>query len=243
MTRATRAVRRLLQEGHLWRRVAETGAAIAALVLVATSDALHGALLALFRTADRTIESHPVAGPVAFVVFAAASAMLAFVSSALLVPAALVAWGRFETFALLWVGWTLGGAVSYAMARFLGRPAVARITGGGSLSRWEERLSHDAPWRLVLLFQLAVPSEVPGYVLGMLRYSFARYLAVVALGELPYALGTVYVGQSFLERRTGTLAALGALGIAASVAAYRRLHRELPAPGSDLPRPVPPLVM
>jgi uncharacterized membrane protein YdjX (TVP38/TMEM64 family) len=217
-----------LQEGHLWRRVAETAAAIAALVLLATSDILHGALMALFQATDRAIESHPVAGPVAFVVFAAASAMLAFVSSALLVPAALVAWGRFETFLLLWAGWIAGGAVAYALARYLGRPAVARLAGGTPLARWERRLSHDAPWRLVVLFQLAVPSEVPGYVLGLLRYSFWRYIAVVALGELPNALGTVYMGESFLARKTGTLVALGLIAIAASVVAYRALHRQLP---------------
>jgi uncharacterized membrane protein YdjX (TVP38/TMEM64 family) len=235
MTSGARRARWHLQEGHLWRRVAETAVAITALVLLATSDAMHGALLALFHAADQAIETHPVAGPVAFVVFSAASAMLAFVSSALLVPAALVAWGRLETFALLWVGWTVGGAVSYALARYLGRPAVARLAGGTPLARWEKRLSQNAPWRLVVLFQLAVPSEVPGYVLGLLRYPFWRYIAVVVLGELPYALGTVYLGESFLARRPLTLIGLGLLAIAASVLAYRALHARLPAapPGGD----------
>jgi len=57
------------RHGHLWRRVAETALASAVLALVAASDALHGALAALFEAADRAIALHPVAGPAAFVLF------------------------------------------------------------------------------------------------------------------------------------------------------------------------------
>lgn len=217
------------RHGHLWSRVAATAFGIAMLVLLASSDAVHGALVGLFEAADRSIAGHPIAGPALFVLFAGSSAMLAFVSSSLLVPAAIVAWGRTTTLVLLWLGWTLGGVVSYALARFLGRPAVALLGAGGPLATWEERISKRAPLSVALLFQIAVPSEVPGYVLGFVRFPFWRYLAVVALGELPFAVGTVYVGESFLERRTPLLVLLGAVGIGASLLAFRALHRRLPA--------------
>lgn len=215
------------RHGHLWRRVAATAFAIVVLVLLASSDALHGALVGLFQAADRSIAEHPVAGVVTFVLFSGGSAMLAFFSSSLLVPAGIVAWGRGTTFVLLWFGWILGGVVSYALARFLGRPAVALLGAGGPLATWEQRISKRAPFPVALLFQLAVPSEIPGYVLGFVRYPFWRYLAVVALGELPFAVGTVFVGESFLERRTPLLVLLGVVGIGASLLAFRALHRRV----------------
>jgi hypothetical protein len=67
--------------------------------------------------------------------------------------------------------------------------------------RGDRARRRDMPVRLVMLFQFALPSEVPGYLLGVVRYSFLRYIAVVAVGELPYAVGTVVLGTSFVQRR------------------------------------------
>jgi uncharacterized membrane protein YdjX (TVP38/TMEM64 family) len=215
------------RHGHLLRRLATIGAATTLLVLLASSDALHAALLDLFEAADGLVEGHPVAGPAAFVLFAGASAMLAFLSSAALVPAALVAWGPVATMALLWLGWIVGGAASYSMARFLGRPALALLRSGRSLAVWEKRISQRTPFALVLLFQLAVPSEVPGLVLGLIRYPFRRYLLALMIGELPFAAGAVYLGESFLERQPLVLVALGMVGTLGSYAAFRALQRRL----------------
>jgi uncharacterized membrane protein YdjX (TVP38/TMEM64 family) len=218
---------RWARHGHLVHRVAAIALVTAVLAVVASSDALHGALVELFAAAHRLVEGHPVAGPVAFVLFSAASAMLAFLSSAALVPVAVVAWGPLATAGLLWLGWIVGGVVSYTLARRLGRPVTALLGAGEALANWSERISHRTPFGLVLLFQLAVPSEVPGYVLGFLAYPFRRYLAALALGELPFALGAVLLGESFLERRTVPLVAIGLLGAAASFAAFRALHLRL----------------
>jgi uncharacterized membrane protein YdjX (TVP38/TMEM64 family) len=80
---------------------------------------------------------------------------------------------------------------------------------------------------LVLLFQLAVPSEIPGYVLGLARYGLRKYLMVLALAELPYAVGTAYLGESLLKQRTVLLLGLGALAIFVSAWALHVLRRRL----------------
>lgn len=216
-----------MRQGHLWRRVAATALVTAALVMIVTSDALHAAALELVGVASEVIARHPVAGRALFVVFSAGAAILAFVSSAVLVPVAVAAWGPVETALLLWLGWALGGCAAYGLARWLGRPVLALLSSGTSLARWEARIPRDAPFGLVALFQLAMPSEVPGYVLGFARYHFGRYLLVLALGELPWAIGTVAIGMGFLERRVGLLVVIGAVGVAASLVAFRLLHRRL----------------
>jgi uncharacterized membrane protein YdjX (TVP38/TMEM64 family) len=70
---------------------------------------------------------------------------------------------------------------------------------------------------------------VPGYVLGLVRYSFPRYIAVVAAGELPYAIGTVILGESFIERRVLPFVVLGVGGALFSAWAYARFNRRLAA--------------
>jgi len=196
-----------------------------ALAFVASSAELHEWLIGFLPAAEAVIRERPVLGVSIFVLYAALSAMLAFVSSAVIVPVSVYVWGRGFSMLLLWVGWILGGAFAYAISRYFGRTVVNALRAGPALERYETRISQRAPFGLVLLFQLAVPSEVPGYLLGLVRYPFWKYLGALALAELPYAAVTVYVGDSFLERRTYTLIGVGAAVAAFSAWALYTLHR------------------
>ena len=110
---------------------------------------------------------------------------------------------------LLWLGWLLGGIVSFCIGRFLGRSVAAMFIGEEKLAGWEQQVSEHTRFIHVLLFQAAVPSEIPGYVLGILRYRFLLYLAALAITELPYAIAVVYLGESFLEGDATVFVMLG----------------------------------
>ncbi len=196
------------------------------LAVVVTSGPVHGQLLRALTAAADVIAAHPTSGAALFVVLSAAAAMIAFFSTAVLVPIAVVTWNEWATFGLLWLGWTLGGAVAYAVGRFLGRHVVATLSSGHALA-YADRVSQAAPFGLVLLFQLGLPSEIPGYVLGMVRYRFAKYLLALVLAELPYAAATVFLGVSFLEGRTLVLGAFGVVVLMFAAWAFRTLHRRL----------------
>ena len=198
------------------------------LYVAVSSDRIHSFLFGLVTVVSEIVSTHPVWGAVLFVLLSAASAMVAFFSTGVIVPVALVTWGAQVTFVLLWLGWVLGGIVAYSLSRFLGRRVVTALTSGEALA-YGDRISARAPFRLVLLFQLGLPSEIPGYVLGVLRYPFVTYLAALALAELPYAVATVYLGDSFLERRGVLLIGIGLAVVGLSVLAFRSLHRRLNA--------------
>jgi uncharacterized membrane protein YdjX (TVP38/TMEM64 family) len=150
----------------------------------------------------------------AFVLIAMLSAMLAFFSSAVFVPVAVYTWGVGVTLILLWAGWLLGGVVSFCIGRFLGRRVAAILIGEEKIAGWQSQLTQRSRFVHILLFQAVVPSEIPGYVLGILRYRFSLYLAALAITELPYVLGVIYLGESFL-RGEGTIIIV--LGIAVVV--------------------------
>ena len=190
------------QHGVVWRRAIILTLLCAALAAIAASESLHMALIEVLDESKAMIAQHPVRGAWLFAAVAALSAMVAFVSIAVLAPVAVHTWGAPLSVALIWAGWIAGGAVAYCIARFLGRPVVHWLIANAALARLERRVSRTAPFGFVLLFQLA-PSEIPGYLLGLVRYPFWKYLAAVALGELPYALATVYLGATFVEARSG----------------------------------------
>ncbi|MEQ1580939.1 MAG: VTT domain-containing protein [Steroidobacteraceae bacterium] len=222
------------EHGTVWRRAVALVVLCLALAAVASSEDLHAALLDVLKEIEQIIQGHPILGATVFVVFAAVSAMIAFVSVAVVVPVAIYAWGQGVTILLLWLGWILGGLCAYGIARYMGRSVVRWLTAEAGLKRLESAVNSQTPLSLVLLLQLALPSEIPGYLLGLVRYPLPRYLAALALAELPYALATVLLGASFLERRSGVLLAVGLVLVASSLFAFQRLRRRL-APGSSRP--------
>lgn len=198
---------------------------VAALIALALSDPVHRAVLQVFEAANAIIEQHPVAGAALFMVLSALAAMLAFFSSAVLVPAAVYAWGPVVCAILLWSGWMLGGLLSYALAYRFGEPVMRWLAPGKSIETYQAKVRKEVTFGFILLFQLALPSEIPGLVLGLARFPLGRYLLALAIAELPYAIGTTLLGESFVSRRFGLLLALG-VGFAIAALLLGRALRE-----------------
>ncbi len=205
---------------------------VAAAGLVVASAPLHGALTSLVAAGEAFMARAPVAGAAVFVGLTALSAMVAFFSTGLLAPVAIATWGPFTTFLLLWIGWLAGGAVSYAVGRYLGRGVAGVLVGAETLEHWERELRDRSHVTHLLLFQLAMPSEILGYVLGIVRYSFRTYIGVLSLTEIPYALAIVYLGESFLAGDAVRFVLTGVVAIAVSAGMYFWLRRTADVPAA-----------
>ncbi len=188
--------------------------------LLAASDAFHDRSQEIFAAVEAIISDYPRFGMIAFVLLAMASAMLAFFSSAILVPVGIFTWGFGVSLFLLWLGWFIGGVVAYVVGRHLGRVVVARIVGEERLASFELRVNRNTRFIHIVLFQTMLPSEIPGYVLGSIRYRFVPFAIALGLVELPFAVGTVYIGDSFLQQRGWLLIAVAAGGALLAAAAY-----------------------
>jgi len=207
------------------RRAAVLVVLLIGIVVVASLDATYDAVHALIAWADGIVAAHAIAGAVVFIALSALSAMLAFFSTALVVPVAVDAWGKLVTVAFLWIGWLTGGTLSYCIGRFLGRRVVRWFISDEKLRPYQARLSGVVSFRHIVLFQFALPSEIPGYVLGLVAYPFRTYIGALAIVELPFAIGSVYLGQSFLQRNALAIIALGAAGILVTLLAASVFHR------------------
>lgn len=199
-----------------------------ATILLLLARPVHSQIVALFDAAAPIIRGHPVLGPVVFVLLSALSAALAFFSSAIFVPVAVDAWGYSVTIALLCVGWWIGGVGAYALGRYLGDPVVRRVVGGEVVERYEAWVRQRVTLPRVVLLHMAVPSEAASYLLGMARAPWGTFLAAIGIAQLPFAVLSVLLGASFLERRLGELLLWGAANVLLSVVALRVLQRSAP---------------
>jgi uncharacterized membrane protein YdjX (TVP38/TMEM64 family) len=211
---------------NLQRHMIVVGMLIIVVGLFSASDVLHGGTEEVIAWIEGIIVRAPVLGMALFVLLAMASAMVAFFSSAVIAPVAIYAWGKAATFALLWLGWLLGGILSFCIGRFLGRSMVGMIIDEEKIAGWERELGTRARFTHILAFQAVVPSEIPGYVLGILRYRFSWYLPALAVTELPYAAATVYLGESFLEGDSLVFVLVGVAVITLGITLFRLISRD-----------------
>lgn len=220
------------QQTHRGRFLSLAIVLISAIVLV-SSDAGRHAVREVFTYAEGVITTYPRGGVLVFVVLSALSAMLAFFSTAILLPVAIYVWGERTAFGLLWLGWFLGGLGSYALGKWLGRDVVRWIIPERRLAAFERPLAKNVTFGRVLLFHLMVPSELPGYVLGLLKYPFRRYVLVLAIAEVPFAAAAIYLASSFVQGNLPLLLALSAAGIAVSIISTRYFIKHSRAAGDE----------
>ena len=212
---------------YLQRHILIVGIFIVVVGLITASDTLHDRTEEIIVWTEGVISQAPIVGMLLFVLLAMISAMVAFFSSAVFAPIAIYAWGKGGAFVLLWLGWLLGGILSYCIGRFFGRSVASMIVDEKKIDGWERELGARARLGHLLLFQVAVPSEIPGYVLGILRYSFPLYLTALSVTELPYAIATVYLGESFLERESSVFILLGFAVIVLGMFLFQGLKKML----------------
>lgn len=164
------------------------------------------------------MNAHPVIGAAVFFLFAAISAMLAFASSVVLVPPANLVWGKLITFLLLWGGWIAGAIAAFGIGK-VARPLLIRLGYRETLDEYQQFVSKRMKFWAAVLFCIAVPSEIPGYLFGGLRYPFLKFLGAIAIAESIYAFGIVIAGQSLVAAKPLPLIAIVAILIIVAVGA------------------------
>jgi len=167
-----------------------------------------------------------------FIALSILSVMLVSFSSIWLVPIAVSIWGNTLTLVFLLGGWFLGSIFSYLIGRYAGYPIVRKIISSKKLDNYNKVLAQAREsFGLIVLSRFILPSEIPGYLLGIIKYPFARYLIATLIGEIPYALATVYFIDAILRKDVITFLIWGVIWISfalITVRMYRKITNNQP---------------
>lgn len=154
-----------------------------------------------------------LAGACVFVIFSAVSVLLSPFSSAPLVPLANITFGNFTTIILLLAGWILGDTAAYLIGSSAGYPILSRFASAQKIEQYKRQIPEKSQFWLVFLFRLAIPAEITGYTLGVIRYPFVKYLLASSLSEMPFAFLLVYSSQALVKKEALSFISLVALGV------------------------------
>ena len=140
-------------------------------------------------------------------------------------------YGPFWGTILSTIGLTVGSYVAFALARFLGRPLVAKFVPEPALKRFCYLLHQKGAFLVFLLFLIpGIPKDYLCYILGLGQLSTLEFIAIGGVGRL---FGTILLsfGGNFirLEQYGRFVILLGAALIVVSAAlVYKdRLERLL----------------
>ncbi|PKO76533.1 MAG: sulfurtransferase [Betaproteobacteria bacterium HGW-Betaproteobacteria-15] len=178
------------------------------------------------------VESAGSAAPLVFIALYAAATVL-FLPGSVITLAGGVLFG--PVWGTLWslTGATLGAALAFLIARYLGGDWIAR-RAGPRLSRLNDGVAAEG-WRFIAFVRLVplFPFNFLNYALGLTRIAFLPYVLASALFMLPGALAFTWMGYAGREALTGgegtVRAILIALALVASMAFLPRWIRKLRA--------------
>jgi uncharacterized membrane protein YdjX (TVP38/TMEM64 family) len=169
---------------------------------------LRDELVAVVVWVGETIREAPVLGVIVFFFASAASVLFLFLSSVLLVPSAILAWGQWLTFLLLSAGWLCGWMATYAIGRFFHDRAFVERKLSDQHIKNSTFLSGKLPFSFVLIVVSSLPAEIVGYAFGALRYPFRTFFLALVLVEIPFAFLIVFIGESFFLENVSLLVGL-----------------------------------
>jgi uncharacterized membrane protein YdjX (TVP38/TMEM64 family)/rhodanese-related sulfurtransferase len=167
--------------------------ALALLALVGTTLAFRHRFDA--TTLSAWVEDAGAAGPIVFIAIYVAATVL-------FLPGALVTLAGGALFGPVWgtvwnlTGATLGGALAFLIARYLGADWVSR-RAGPRLQRLNAGVA-DEGWRFIAFVRLVplFPFNLLNYALGLTRIRFETYVMASAVFMLPGALAYTWLGHA-----------------------------------------------
>jgi len=141
------------------------------------------------------VESAGVAGPLLFIALYAAATVL-FLPGAVITLAGGALFG--PAWGMVWSlsGATLGAALAFLLARYLGAGWVTR-RAGPRLARLNDGVAAEG-WRFIAFVRLVplFPFNLLNYALGLTRIRFVTYVVASAVFMLPGALAYSWLGHA-----------------------------------------------
>lgn len=113
-----------------------------------------------------------------------------------------IAWGFWIGYFLSILGAFLGSALTYYLARWLGKDALHLIFGEKNVEQYKEHLNSKKALIIIFLVFLipGLPKDLCSYVAGISEIKFKPFLIVSLVGRTPGIMGSLLFGTQLLKK-------------------------------------------
>ena len=122
--------------------------------------------------------------------------VIAPVSFLPLIVVASYTWGWFYAGIFSIIGWSIGAAIAFVIARFFGAPAVKKFISFRKIEAIEKKIPKKNMFWSIIIMRLIVPVDILSYALGLFStISFRTYILATIIGITPFAFIFAYIGS------------------------------------------------
>ena len=175
------------------------------------------------------VYAHQHLGYLAYVLLLTIAVVCMPVTIMPLIPVASELFGPFATAILSVIGWVLGAAIAFLIARHLGRPILERFFDLTPVDRIARSVPANTRFLYIVLLRLTLPVDIVSYALGLTKsVTFSEYLLATSIGVVWFSFAFAYLSDALLTRNTLILVELAAASVFVFVTAciiLRRSHR------------------
>ncbi len=144
-----------------------------------------------------------------------------------LVPLVAPILGPFVTGMASTIGWLLGAVIAFLIARYGGRPLVARFVNLEAVNHLEARLPPDAQFLVLVVLRIVVPVDILSYALGLFsQVSLATYTLATLIGISWFSFAFAYLGEALFSGNYVLFLSLGVASVIVLGLAFIYLRRK-----------------
>lgn len=143
------------------------------------------------------LRSFGIIGPIVSMILMVLQSIAAPLPAFVITFANGMVWGFLGGAALSWSGAMAGAALSFWIARILGRPAVEKLVGGSGALQVSDRFFERYGDRTILIARLLpfVSFDIISYGAGLTSISFWKFFIATGIGQLPATLVYSYLAS------------------------------------------------
>lgn len=135
-------------------------------------------------------------GILIYILLVIASIVIAPVSVIPVIPLAIGLWGWKLAAFLSILGWSIGAAIAFLLARKYGIPLVAKFIPLKEIDKFEKRIPEKHVFWTIVFLRMVTPVDGLSYLFGLFpSIKFRTYMIATVIGITPFTIMLTYLGS------------------------------------------------
>jgi len=178
----------------------------------------HGEIISQWKNVDDIVaflEHYETESIIVYIVLQIIQVIISVLPGQFFQMAAGYLYGFWAALLFAMTGAIIGTAISFMLAKVLGRDFLHILFGEERISYYVERLNSKRVYTLVFLIYLipGIPKDMVSYAAGISEIRFKPFIILSAVGRLPGMMGSLLMGNMLEEDRFGFAIGIGVFAV------------------------------
>jgi uncharacterized membrane protein YdjX (TVP38/TMEM64 family) len=123
------------------------------------------------------------------------------------------------------VGWTVGAAIAFLIARYFGRVVIEDYVDVSKIDVYLDKIPKGSQFWFIVVLRITLPVDIVSYALGLTKsLNFYSYIGATAVGVSWFSFAFAYLGNAFLHGNILIILEIALASLCVFICAWYFLH-------------------